>query len=110
MGISHRNDDRDLAVVVVSIYSLPDKVFGLRYRSPPFDDVRFVRITQGVSSSLAKKRYLKAYIKNDREGLSMMVGNAHPTRLNERQQQKPGISATPPGLVYMNLIVSTLLL
>ena len=30
-------------------YKLPDKAFGRRYRSPPFDDVRGVRITQGGS-------------------------------------------------------------
>ena len=35
-------------------YSLSDKVFGLRHRSPSFDDVRFVRLTQGVPSNLAK--------------------------------------------------------
>ena len=35
-------------------YSLPDKVFGRRYRSHPFDDVRVVRLTQGAHSSLAK--------------------------------------------------------
>jgi len=30
-------------------YILPDKVFGLRYQSPPFDNVLTVRLTQGGS-------------------------------------------------------------
>jgi len=40
------------------IYSLPDKVFGLRYRSPPFDDVRVVRLTQRGSLWPCQKHYL----------------------------------------------------
>ena len=33
---------------------LPDRVFGLRYQSLPFDNVRFVHLTQGSSFCLAK--------------------------------------------------------
>jgi len=35
-------------------YSLPDKDFGLRYQSPPFNNVLYVHLTQGAPSSLAK--------------------------------------------------------
>ena len=42
-------------------YSLPDKVFGLRYQSPPFNNVLFVRLTQGGSFYPCQKHYLKSY-------------------------------------------------
>ena len=42
-------------------YSLPDKVFGLRYQSPPFDNVRNVRLTLVGSFYPCQKHYLKVY-------------------------------------------------
>jgi hypothetical protein len=42
-------------------YRLPDKVFGLRYRSPSFDNILTVRFTHGDSLWPFQKHYLKVY-------------------------------------------------
>jgi hypothetical protein len=49
-----------LWVHLFRIYSLPDKVFGQRYQSPPFNNVLFVHLIQGGSFYPCQKHYLKA--------------------------------------------------
>ena len=58
-------------------YRLPDKVLGLRYQSPPFNSVRFVRLTQGGFFQPCQKHNLKAYIWFD----CFYGGNIHETVL-----------------------------